>query len=105
MKLELPRGAFGGDKWIERYYTLNTLDYLSIGQNGNVPGTFIEDVNFRIPSNDPACPECGAIDSELKPMRQQELVAQDVQLGDDLVHPEAVLEHETAEGLLARAVR
>ena len=74
MKLELPRGAFGGDKWIERYYTLNTLDYLSIGQNGNFPGTFIEDVNFRIPSNDPACPECGAIDSDLKPMRTQELV-------------------------------
>ena len=74
MKLELPRGAFGGDKWIEHYYTLNTLDYLSIGQNGNFPGTFIEDVNFRIPSNDPACPECGAIDSDLKPMRTQELV-------------------------------
>jgi carboxypeptidase family protein/TonB-dependent receptor-like protein len=74
MKLELPRGAFGGDKWIEHYYTLNTLDYLSIGQGGNFPGTFIEDVDFRIPSNDPACPECGAIDSELKPMRQQEVV-------------------------------
>jgi hypothetical protein len=74
MKLELPRGAFGGDKWIEHYYTLNTLDYLSIGQNGNFPGTFIEDVNFRIPSNDPSCPECGAIDPSLKPMRQQELV-------------------------------
>ena len=75
MKLELPRGAFGGDKWIERYYTLDTLDYLSIGPNENFPGTFIESVNFRIPSNDPACPECGAIDPDLKPMRQQELVA------------------------------
>jgi outer membrane receptor protein involved in Fe transport len=74
MKLELPRGAFGGDKWIESYYTLNTLDYGSIGPGGNFPGTFIESVNFRIPSNDPACPECGAIDPDLKPMRQQELV-------------------------------
>jgi hypothetical protein len=75
MKLELPRGSFGGDKWIEHYYTLDTLDYLSIGQGGsNFPGTFIEDVNFRIPSNDPSCPECGAIDPSLKPMRQQELV-------------------------------
>jgi hypothetical protein len=74
MKLELPRGAFGGDKWIEKYYTLDTLDYLSIGANGNFPGTFLEDVNFRIPSNDPSCPECGAIDPDLKPMRQQELV-------------------------------
>jgi hypothetical protein len=74
MKLELPRGAFGGDKWVEQYYTLDTLDYLSIGQNGNFPGTYIESVNFRIPSNDPACPECGAIDPSLKPMRTQEAV-------------------------------
>ena len=74
MKLELPRGAFGGDKWIEKYYTLDTLDYQSIGVNGVFPGTFLEDVNFRIPSNDPSCPECGAIDPDLKPMRQQELV-------------------------------
>ena len=49
MKLELPRGAFGGDKWIERYYTLDTLDYLSIGPNGNFPGTFIESVELPYP--------------------------------------------------------
>jgi hypothetical protein len=24
-KLELPRGSFGGDKWIEYYYTLDTF--------------------------------------------------------------------------------
>jgi len=77
MKLELPRGAFGGDKWIERYYTLDSLDYLTIGATpatGTFPGTFIEAVDFRIPSNDPSCPECGAIDSDLKPMRQQEII-------------------------------
>ena len=74
-KLELPRGAFGGDKWIEKYYTLDTLDWPSIGPNGNFPGTFIEDVNFRIPSNDPSCPECGAIDPDLKPFRQTEFTA------------------------------
>jgi outer membrane receptor protein involved in Fe transport len=74
-KLELPRGAFGGDKWKERYYTLDTLDWPSIGPNGNFPGTFIEEVDFRIPSNDPACPECGAIDPDLKPMRQTEFTA------------------------------
>ena len=38
MKLELPRGAFGGDKWIEQYYTLDTLDYLSIGAERQLPG-------------------------------------------------------------------
>ena len=74
-KLELPRGAFGGDKWLEKYYTLDTLDWASIGPNGNFPGTFIEQVDYRIPSNDPACPECGAIDPDLKPMRQTEFTA------------------------------
>jgi hypothetical protein len=78
MKLELPRGAFGGDVWIERYYTLDTLDWNTIladGPDGFTPGRFLEAVDFRIPSNDPACPECGAIDPDLKPFRQQEFVA------------------------------
>jgi hypothetical protein len=74
MKLELPRGAFGGDKWIERYYTLDTLEWNTIGVNESFPGTFLEAVNFRIPSNDPSCPECGGIDPDLKPFKQQELV-------------------------------
>jgi hypothetical protein len=74
MKLELPRGAFGGDVWVEHYYTLDTLEWPSVGVNGNFPGRFLEDVDYRIPSNDPACPECGAIDPELKPYKQQELV-------------------------------
>jgi hypothetical protein len=74
MKLELPRGAFGGDVWIEHYYTLDTLDWNTIGANGNFPGRPLEEVDFRIPSNDPACPECGAIDPDLKPFKQQELV-------------------------------
>lgn len=74
MKLELPRGAFGGDKWIESYYTLDTPDWTQIGAGGNFPGTLIEQVNFRIPSNDPSCPECGGIDPDLKPMKSQEVV-------------------------------
>jgi hypothetical protein len=75
MKLELPRGAFGGDVWIEHYYTLDTLDWNTIGVNGVFPGRFLEDQDLRIPSNDPACPECGAIDPNLKPFRSQEAVA------------------------------
>ncbi|HTV00827.1 MAG TPA: TonB-dependent receptor [Luteitalea sp.] len=74
-KLELPRGAFGGDKWIDRYYTLDTLDWTGIGVNGNFPGTYIEESNQRIPSNDPSCPECGAIDPDLKPFSQTEFTA------------------------------
>jgi hypothetical protein len=75
MKLELPRGAFGGDVWDEEYYTLDTLDWNTIMVDGFKPGRFLEVVDFRIPSNDPACPECGAIDPALKPFKQQEFVA------------------------------
>jgi hypothetical protein len=75
MKLEMPRGAFGGDVWIEHYYTLDTLNWNQIGVNGSFPGRFLEDVDYRIPSNDPSCPECGAVDPDLKPFKQQELVA------------------------------
>lgn len=74
MKLELPRGAFGGDVWDEEYYTLDTLDWNQLMVNGNKPGRFLEVVDFRIPSNDPSCPECGAIDPDLKPFKQQEFV-------------------------------
>lgn len=74
MKLELPRGAFGGDVWVEDYYTLDTLDWNTLMVNDNKPGRKIDTVDFRIPSNDPACPECGAIDPDLKPFKQQELV-------------------------------
>ena len=42
--------------------------------NGRTPGDFIETVDYRIPSNDPAHPEAGSVDPDLKPFRQQELV-------------------------------
>ena len=29
-KLELPRGSYGGDKWTEYYYTLDTPDWTSV---------------------------------------------------------------------------
>ena len=74
MKLELPRGAFGGDKWLDYRYSLDTLDWDTIGVNDVFPGTFYEVVDFRIPSNDPSCPECGAINKNLKPFRSQEAV-------------------------------
>ena len=46
-KLEMPRGSFGGDKWIMYYYTLDTYAWDQIGVNGNFPGTFIESINYR----------------------------------------------------------
>ena len=29
-KLELPRGSFGGDRWLEDHYTLDTFDWTSL---------------------------------------------------------------------------
>ena len=91
-KLELPRGSFGGDKWLEYYYTLDTFDWPNLVTSGNCPpacpGTIIRGaptadnpiggIDFRHPSFG-----ADAIDPELKPMRQQEATAGiDHQLND-----------------------
>jgi hypothetical protein len=74
MKYELPRGSFGGEFWIDRYYTLDTGNPFDIkpemgsaGVTGTFPGTLIESLNRRIPSNDPSE---NLIDPNLKPVRQ-----------------------------------
>ena len=36
-KLELPRGSFGGDKWLEYYYTLDTFNWPTIDDSPNCP--------------------------------------------------------------------
>jgi len=74
-KLELPLGSFGGQKWLEYYYTLDSGDLSSIVDNPNCP---------------PACPGTlqrgpidfrhvglgsDYIDPDLKPMQMQEAVA------------------------------
>jgi hypothetical protein len=71
-KLELPRGSFGGDKWLEYYYTLDTYDWTSLVSSPNCPpacsGRLLRGpVDFRHPSFG-----SDAIDPDLKPMRQQE---------------------------------
>jgi hypothetical protein len=84
-KLELPRGSFGGDKWLEYYYTLDTFDWQSlittIGSDANCPpacpGRIIRGaptpdnpkggIDFRHPSFG-----SDAIEPDLKPMKQQE---------------------------------
>ena len=58
-KLEMPRGSFGADHWIQYCWTLDTFDWPSINcQEGptGCPGTFIEQNDRRHPSNqaDPA---------------------------------------------------
>lgn len=72
-KLELPRGAWGAEHWIDYHYTLDSFDWPSIdctGEPGSgCPGTFIELADRRHVSNDASDP---LIDPNLKPIRTQE---------------------------------
>ncbi len=77
-KLELPLGSFGGQKWLEYYYALDSGDLSGIVDNQNCPpacpGRLLRGpIDFRHPSNDPREP--GGIDPELDPMKMQEFVA------------------------------
>ncbi len=82
-KLELPRGSFGGDKWLEYYYTLDTFNYPTLVDGANCPpacsGRLIRGpIDFRHPSFGE-----DAIEPDLKPMRLQEATAGiDHQLND-----------------------
>jgi outer membrane receptor protein involved in Fe transport len=73
-KLELPRGSFGGDKWIEYYYTLDTYDWPNLVNDvacpPACPGTLLRTTDFRHVSVGST-----AIEPDLKPMRQQEATA------------------------------
>ncbi len=70
-KLELPRGSFGGDKWIEYYYTLDTYDCNSL-----VPARLPAGVPGRLHPRRPTSVtrRSGRTRSQpgLKPMTQQE---------------------------------
>jgi len=71
-KLELPRGSFGGDKWLEYYYSLDTPNWPTLVDAAGCPpacaGTLIRGpVDFRHPSFG-----SDAVEPDLKPMRQQE---------------------------------
>ncbi len=81
-KLEMPRGSFGGDKWVDFFFTFDNFD---IGLNESATcvletntlsdnpvcgaGQLIEAVDRRHPSNDPDDP---TIDPNLKPMESRE---------------------------------
>ncbi|MEO5897411.1 MAG: hypothetical protein ABIS06_17105 [Vicinamibacterales bacterium] len=82
-KLELPRGSFGSDKWVQYFWTLDTYDWTSINwQEGptGCPGTFIEQNDRRHPANE-ADPKLTAyfgkaqntIEPDLKPVQTGEL--------------------------------
>ena len=75
-KLELPLGAFGAQKSITYYYTLDTFNWPSISCDGPpgvgtpCPGTYIDQVDFRHVSNSAGSDRL--IDPDLKPIRTQE---------------------------------
>jgi outer membrane receptor protein involved in Fe transport len=76
MKLELPRGSFGGDRWLDYRYLITSPVWTEVASNPECPptcsnATFVEVVDQRAPSNDP---NEYRIDPDLRPMRSQELV-------------------------------
>ena len=83
-KLELPRGSFGGDKWLEYYYSLDTFDWTRLLNAPNCPPACPGRILRGAPT--PEFPLGGvdfrhvsvgssAIEPDLKPMRQQEATA------------------------------
>jgi Carboxypeptidase regulatory-like domain/TonB-dependent Receptor Plug Domain len=79
-KLELPRGSYGGDKWTEYYYTLDTPDWTSVNTGAGCPpacsGTLLRVTDFRLPTYSMSADDClsqGCTDPDLDPMRSQEL--------------------------------
>jgi hypothetical protein len=97
MKYNLPSGSFGGDYWHDCVYALDSPDYTKIIPQrdssghycplggGGTPGVgsipnarFIENFDFREPSNDPnqigTLGPTGLVDPNLLPMKQHEMV-------------------------------
>ena len=82
-KLEMPRGSFGAEHWVQYMWTLETLDWTSVNcQEGptGCPGTFIEQNDRRHPANeaDPALTayfgrEQNTLDPDLKPVETGEI--------------------------------
>ena len=72
-KLEMPRGAWGADRWIDYHYTLDTFNWPTIScegpQGSGCAGTFIEQADRRLVSNSVANPR---VDPNLKPVRAEE---------------------------------
>ena len=73
-KLDMPRGAWGADKWIDYTYTLDTFDWKSVDcaeKDGSAgcPGTLIQRLDRRHVSNEP---DNFLVDPDLNPMKAQE---------------------------------
>ncbi len=74
MKLTIGRVMFGGDNWMNNYYTLDSFDWPSIScgdglPGSGCPGSFITQFDFRPVANNPAH---DLVDPDLKAARSQE---------------------------------
>ena len=76
-KLELPRGAWGAEHWIQYIYTLDTFNWTNIdctgvpGASPACPGTFIEQNDRRHVSNGQGLENL--VDPNLKPVKTGEM--------------------------------
>ena len=74
-KLEMPRGAWGADRWVTYYWTLDDYNWDKINCDGTIgsgcPGTYIEQNDLRHVSNDP---KDNLVDPNMKPFKAQEFV-------------------------------
>jgi hypothetical protein len=111
-KYEMPRGSFGGDKWVDYWFTFDTADPglndpaagCTVGNNTifDVPtcgaGTLVDTVDQRFNSVDPLFEELfgfPAVDPDLKPMESWEAqigvdhqLTNTIQVGARYVHKE-----------------
>lgn len=72
-KLDTPRAMFGGEKFGESFYTLDSADWTAIGANGRFPGQLIETLNYRYPFNAPDAADYGVgVEPNLQPFSQWE---------------------------------
>jgi hypothetical protein len=79
MKYSLPRGSFGGQKYKDFVYALDSPDFFAIrpgaapnSAQGAFPGTLIDVQDYAPPASDP---QDVRIDPALKPMRQRAYAA------------------------------
>ncbi len=78
-KLDLPRGSYGGDKWIEYYYTMDTPNWQTLDSSAACPpdcsGRLLRVTDFRLPTYSVQSADCaasGCTDPTLKPMQSRE---------------------------------
>lgn len=82
-KYELPRGSFGGDKFLRYWFALPDPNYTTYTRQYALSHVLVGPIDFRVPSNDPAD---NRIDPNLKAARQTEFtVGTEYGLTSDLV--------------------